>query len=87
MQTLSAHFDGKVIIPDEPPDLATGARLRVTVEPMDEAAAPAANKLDLPLLSGVNPEIVCGVMEDPTYDVENIGLEQFLRPTATEHPR
>ena len=31
MMTLRAHFDGKVIVLDEPADLATGTRVEVAV--------------------------------------------------------
>jgi hypothetical protein len=31
-QSLTAHFDGKVIVPDEPVHLPVGPRLRVVVE-------------------------------------------------------
>ncbi len=31
-QTLSAHFDGRVLVPDGPVELPTGQRLRVRVE-------------------------------------------------------
>lgn len=45
MIALKAHFDGKVIVPDEPLDLAPNQELRITVEPV--AAAPAQSG-DLP---------------------------------------
>ena len=35
-QTITAHFDGKVIVPDGPVELPTGRRLRVRVELADE---------------------------------------------------
>lgn len=36
MTTVSAHFDGKVIIPDEPLDLPTNQPLIVRIEPVAE---------------------------------------------------
>lgn len=39
MVTLYAHFDGKVIVPDERTSLTAGTRLRVMVEPVDAPAA------------------------------------------------
>jgi hypothetical protein len=33
--TLIAHFDGKVIVPDEPVELPTGCRLEIRVETAD----------------------------------------------------
>ena len=38
-QSLSAHFDGKVIVPDEPVQLPVGQRLRVHLE-LAEACSP-----------------------------------------------
>jgi hypothetical protein len=41
MVTLNAHFDGKVIVPDEPLALKPNQRLRISVEPIDtETDAP-----------------------------------------------
>ena len=34
MVQLNAHFDGKVIVPDEPLSLKPNQRLRITVEPI-----------------------------------------------------
>ena len=79
MVTLSAHFDGKVIVPDEPTDLAPGARLRVTLEPLDQPAATVSGKLELPLLTGVDPQVVRAIMEDPEFDIENAKVERFVR--------
>jgi hypothetical protein len=85
--TLSAHFDGKVIVPDEPIALAAGAHLRVTVEPMDQPAVAVPGKLDLPLLTGVDPQVVLAVMADHEFDIENAKAQQFVRPPAGEKPR
>ncbi|MGF1601785.1 MAG: antitoxin family protein [Thermosynechococcaceae cyanobacterium] len=41
MQTLEAVFDGKVLLPGEPLELQEGARVRITVEPLDEQAIEA----------------------------------------------
>lgn len=38
-QTITAHFDGKVIIPDEPVQLPVGQALRIHLE-LAEAALP-----------------------------------------------
>ncbi len=82
--TLSAHFDGKVIVPDEPIGLAAGARVRVTLEPVEEPAPTTSGKLDLPLLTGVDPEVVRTIMEDSEFDIENAKIEQFLHPGVPE---
>ena len=39
MVTLNAHFDGKVIVPDEPLALKPNQRLRVSIEPIEPDAA------------------------------------------------
>jgi hypothetical protein len=36
-QTITAHFDGKVIVPDEPVTLPVGQPLRVHVEALDSS--------------------------------------------------
>jgi len=50
--TISAHFDGKVIIPDEPVELPVGQRLRVQLEVEGTSSARFAELLsfaaDLP---------------------------------------
>ena len=35
-QTIAAHFDGRVLVPDETVDLPTGRRLRVRIELAEE---------------------------------------------------
>ncbi len=35
MVVIKAHFDGKVIVPDEPVSFAPNQKLRITVEPAD----------------------------------------------------
>ncbi len=39
MTTLTAHFDGKVLVPDEPVKLPVDCALKVQVEPMAETPA------------------------------------------------
>lgn len=36
--TVTAHFDGRVFVPDGPVDLPVGRKVRVVVEPDDEPA-------------------------------------------------
>lgn len=38
MVKLNAHFDGKVIIPDEPLNLQPNQRLRIEIEPIEAEA-------------------------------------------------
>lgn len=35
-RTISAHFDGKYIVPDEPVDLPTNQMLTIRIESMQE---------------------------------------------------
>ena len=37
MIALSAHYDGKVIVPDEPLNLPTNQKLRIQVEPIESS--------------------------------------------------
>jgi hypothetical protein len=39
MTTLKAHFDGEVLVPDEPVDLPRGCTLEVMVRVADEPSA------------------------------------------------
>jgi hypothetical protein len=57
--TVSAHFDGKVIVPDEPLDLPPNQALILQIEPVSGEDAPAeesslawiaANAIDSPVL-------------------------------------
>lgn len=36
-QTIAAHFDGRVLVPDGPVDLPTGQKLRVRIELANDA--------------------------------------------------
>lgn len=42
MIALKAHFDGKVLVPDEPLALAPNQKVRITIEPDSEGSAVAA---------------------------------------------
>ncbi len=73
MVTVIAHFDGKVIVPDEPTGLTPGARLRVTLEAIDGRAAqttdPAVRHFR-PLNIRVAPELSNAIATDPSFDVQ-----------------
>jgi hypothetical protein len=47
MTTLKAHFDGKVLVPDEPVNLPVNRALKVQVEPVEPSAAPASEEKPL----------------------------------------
>ncbi len=59
MIALKAHFDGRVIVPDEPLDLPANQRLEVRVEPVDSPKAPAG-----PRQFGMQPEAVVWIAPD-----------------------
>ena len=40
--TVNAHFDGKVIVPDEPLDLRPNQALRVQIEPIEDEGEDSA---------------------------------------------
>ena len=44
-QIVSAHFDGKVIVPDEPVELPVGTPLRISVE-LQDAGQPAEKAVE-----------------------------------------
>lgn len=44
-KTLDAVFDGKVLLPDEPLDLAPDTRVRITIETTLETETPPASFL------------------------------------------
>lgn len=51
MVTLNAHFDGKVIVPDEPLTLKPNQKLRITVEPVE--SPPVKPRTDWHSLIGI----------------------------------
>lgn len=44
MIALNAHFDGKVLIPDEPLALPANQKVRIELEPIDSAPAKSEGK-------------------------------------------
>lgn len=85
MVTVSAHFDGKVIVPDEPTDLIPGARLRVTIEAVEPGPA-SKGKLELPLLTGVAPDLVHAVLLDPDFDAAAAEIDRLPGPLSPGGP-
>ena len=49
MIALNAHYDGKVIVPDEPLDLPPNQKLRISIETVE----PAKSGVDLSWLLGM----------------------------------
>jgi len=64
MVELNAHFDGKVIVPDEPLALKPNQRVRIQVEPMGEPSSPSGAKRRLGLQRGAVAYIA------PDFDAE-----------------
>ena len=73
MVTLNAHFDGKVIVPDEPSSLTVpaGTRLRISVEAVDETAASKSRTAHFqPLDIRVDPDVSHSIALDPEFNIE-----------------
>ncbi len=73
MVTLHAHFDGKAIVPDEPFSLPfpSGTRLKVSIEPVEEArAATSAPRSLQPLNIQIDPELSNAIALDPAFNIE-----------------
>jgi hypothetical protein len=69
MTAIKAHFDGKVLVPEEPVDLPLNRTLIVHVE---TEATPPAGKVPLrPLIFPKNPEAARKLIEDPEAGLEN----------------
>lgn len=74
MVSLKVHFDGNVFVPDEPVNLPSGATATVVVD-----SKPGTNHVNPrkpspqiePVLTGLDPELVRGIGQDPEFDLEN----------------
>jgi hypothetical protein len=53
-ETISAHFDGRVIVPDTPLGLPPGRRLRVHIETVEPETYPLAEIAQLATDMGVS---------------------------------
>lgn len=57
MIALNAHYDGKVIVPDEPLDLPANQKVRIQVEPIEpvivESTPSQANRTEFRDLIGI----------------------------------
>ena len=56
MTVISAHFDGKTIVPDEPVDLPSGMFLEVELRPVRDPFAHAEPVGDVSILLGGLPD-------------------------------
>lgn len=60
MVTLNAHFDGKVIVPDEPLALKPNQKVRISVEPIEPVQTATKPKR----LLGKQPDLVIHMAPD-----------------------
>ena len=69
MTAIKAHFDGKVLVPDEPVDLPLNRTLIVHIE----AVKPPAPRKPLsgPLIFPRDPEAARRLIHDPEEGLEN----------------
>jgi hypothetical protein len=73
MVTLSAHYDGKTIVLDEPFTLRlpSGTRLKLRVETVDEPpTATAAPRRFEPLKIRIDPELSNAIALDPQFNID-----------------
>ena len=68
MKTINAHFDGKVIIPDEPLDLKPNQKLRISIEPIEPKRATRTDFSSWIGLANSQP----GKLHDPGADEDAI---------------
>jgi len=52
MVRLNAHFDGKVLVPDEPLALKPNQRVRIQIESIDQSPSQSGSKRSLGLQRG-----------------------------------
>jgi hypothetical protein len=70
MQTITAHFDGKVLVPDAPVDLKAGETVELSIRRKVEPKAGAVDVLNrLPLIR-ISPDDAQAINQDPGFDVE-----------------
>lgn len=70
MQTLTAHYDGKVLVPEAPLDLAVGETVELSIRRHQEGNKQALELLGrLPLIH-IPPEDAEAINRDPSFDVE-----------------
>jgi hypothetical protein len=70
MKTLTAHYDGRVLVPDVPLDLAVGEMVEVSICRHESDSTSATELLArLPLIH-IAPEDAEAINRDPSFDVE-----------------
>lgn len=70
MQTLTARFDGRALVPDSPLDLTLGETVEVSIRRRNGDSGEALQLLErLPLIH-LAPEDAEAINRDPAFDVE-----------------
>ena len=69
MTRVTAHFDGKVFVPDEPVNLEPG--ISVIVTPMEVSQRPTSSEFLQPVLFPLDPEASQRFLDDPETNLEN----------------
>ena len=72
MTTLRAHFDGRVLVPDQPVDLPSGQPLEIQVRPItgqDPSQVPGSPQAILRTLSE-NAPVEPGAIEEMNREIE-----------------
>jgi hypothetical protein len=73
MTSVTAHFDGKVFVPDEPVDLEPGMSVIVTPTEVSNRGSkrPTAEDFLRPVLFPPDPETSQRFLDDPETNLEN----------------
>jgi hypothetical protein len=74
MPSLKVHFDGSVFVPDEPVNLPPGAAATVMVDSPPASGGAATGRPPAriePVLTGLDPDLVRAIGQDPEFDLEN----------------
>lgn len=70
MRTLTAHFDGRALVPDTPLDLAVGETVELSIHRRERASDNAAELLaQLPVVR-IDAADARAINRDPEFDVE-----------------
>lgn len=70
MQTLTAHFDGRSLVPDVPLDLAVGETVELSIRRREEGATQATRLLAALPLIHIAPEDAEAINRDPSFGAE-----------------
>lgn len=76
MTKLTGHFDGKVLVPDQPVDLPTNERLVIHVEP-ERKATTLKEMLDLAEKLGFSRQDIREMNEAIEQDCEQVDADEW----------